>query len=140
MEPLFALLSKAAEKALAFIPDPVQKAKAQLDILSLQDAAEARTLSAAVELSKQQNDINQTEAASADPYTSRWRPTIGYVMALALAFQYLINPMLLWVAAFTGSDIQAPDISLDEHLWELMLGLLGLAGWRTLDKIKGASK
>ena len=137
MEPLFALLSKAAEKALAFIPDPVQKAKAQLDILSLQDGAEARTITAAVDLSKQQSDINASDSQSGDPYTRRWRPTIGYIIAAILAFQYLINPILLWFAAFSDTQVTPPAIAMDGVMWELITGMLGLAGWRTLDKIKG---
>lgn len=134
---LFALLNKVADKALAYIPDPVQKAAAQREILAMQDGAEARELAAAVELSRQQAETNTAEAASGDKYTARWRPTIGYVLAAALAFHYLINPLFLWLAAFFAPEITAPAIALDEGLWALMTGMLGLAGWRTLDKIKG---
>lgn len=134
---LLALLSQAAEKVLSFIPDPEQRAKAQMDILALQDSAEARALTAAVELSKQQSDINASDSKSDDPYTRRWRPTVGYIIAGILAFQYLVNPLLLWVAAFSGSQITPPAIAMDGVMWELITGMLGLAGWRTLDKIKG---
>jgi hypothetical protein len=29
---------------------------------------------------------------------------------------------------------------LDENLWQLMMGMLGLGGLRTFEKVKGASK
>lgn len=103
-------------------PDKTEQEKAQL--------------AAAVTLVQGQLSVNQAEASSGDPYTSRWRPTIGYVLGAALAFQYVINPLMLWAAAYFGSSITPPQIGMDEHLWELITGMLGLAGWRTLDKIK----
>jgi hypothetical protein len=36
-----------------------------------------------------------------------------------------------------NTGVEPPNIALDEHLWELILGMLGMAGWRTLDKVKG---
>lgn len=122
------------------IPDPQAAADAKLRALEMAQRGELAQLDAEVKLASGQMEVNKAEAGSGDAYTSRWRPTIGYIIGGALAFQYLINPLLLWASAFFAADIKPPQIQLDDHLWELMLGMLGLAGWRTLDKVKGAAK
>jgi len=119
------------------IPDPKTATETKLKMLEMAQKGELAELNAVVELNKAQIETNTAEAQSSDAYTKRWRPTIGYVLGAALAFHYILNPLLLWVAALLGTSIIVPDIKLDDHLWELIMGMLGLAGWRTLDKVKG---
>jgi hypothetical protein len=122
------------------LPDAQAAADAKFKLLELAQKGELAEMQAVKDLNLAQIDVNKTEAASADPYTSRWRPTIGYVLCAALAFQYLINPLIVWYAAIWQPGITPPNIGLDDNLWELMFGVLGLAGWRTLDKIKAGAK
>jgi hypothetical protein len=122
------------------IPDPAQATEAKLKALDMAQKGELAELDAAVKLAAGQLEVNKAEASSGDAFTSRWRPVIGYVIGAALAFHYILNPLILWIAAFAGAEIKVPSITLDDHLWELVMGMLGLAGWRTLDKIKGVSK
>lgn len=119
------------------LPDAQAAADAKFKLLELAQNGQLAEMNAVKELALAQLDVNKAEAASSDPYTSRWRPTIGYILALALGFQYLINPLITWGAAIWAPGVTPPDIGLDDNLWELMFGVLGLAGWRTLDKIKG---
>ena len=122
------------------IPDQKAQADAKLKLLELAQNGQLAEMQAVKELNLAQIEVNKLEAASADPYTSRWRPTIGYVLCAALAFQYLINPLIVWYAAIWQPGITPPNIGLDDNLWELMFGVLGLAGWRTMDKIKAGAK
>lgn len=122
------------------LPDPQQAAEAKLRALDLAQKGDLAQLDADMRLALGQMEINKAEATTDDKYTRRWRPTIGYVLGAALAFQYLINPLMLWVAALSGADIRPPQILLDDHLWELMAGVLGMAGWRTLDKRAARAK
>ena len=122
------------------LPDPKAAADAKIKMMELVQSGELAQMNAIKEINLAQIKVNELEAASVDPYTSRWRPSIGYVLCAALAFQYIINPLIVWTAALWFPEVTPPDINLDEHLWELMLGMLGLAGWRTLDKVKGGSK
>lgn len=111
-----------------FIPDPAQKAQAETELRSaLQqwDAAQSAT--------------NTAEAASADPFTSRWRPFIGWVCGSALAYQYVLAPIGVWFSQMIGHPVPAPP-KLDDSLWQLMVGMLGLGGLRTYEKIKGVAK
>ena len=101
-------------------------------------AAEAAQLAAAVALVQGQMDVNKTEAASPSAFTSGWRPAIGWVCGLALLFQYILRPMLMWFGVIAGHQ-WPPLPGIDDNLWQLMLGLLGLGGLRTFEKTKGVA-
>lgn len=97
---------------------------------------ERAQLAAAVQLVQGQLDINKAEAASTSVWTSGWRPAIGWVCAAALAAQYIARPMLQWAGVLTGHEWPVlPGI--DDNLWQLMLGMLGLGGLRTFERVKG---
>ena len=101
-------------------------------------AAEAAQLAAAVALVQGQMDVNKAESASPNAFTSGWRPAIGWVCGLALLFQYILRPMLMWFGVIAGHQ-WPPLPGIDENLWQLMLGLLGLGGLRTFEKTKGVA-
>jgi hypothetical protein len=101
-------------------------------------AAEAAQLAAAVALVQGQMDVNKAEAASPSAFTSGWRPAIGWVCGLALLFQYILRPMLMWFGVIAGHQ-WPPLPGIDDNLWQLMLGLLGLGGLRTFEKTKGVA-
>lgn len=134
------LLNKAADIIGRFIPDPVEAQKAQLEILKLADAKEARELTAVVELSKQQNDINLKQAESGTFFVSGARPAAMWVFNAALAWQFLARPAIETIYIFyTGHAVPVPLPTLDNALWEMGFGLLGLAGLRSWDKKNGVA-
>lgn len=126
------ILGSAAQKLLDLIPDPNARAKAaeeyQRAVLDIAARAEA-----------EQREINKAEAASASVFVSGWRPGIGWVCVLALGFQYLVRPLAAWAAAVWWPAMP-PLPGLDDSLWQLMFGMLGLGGLRTIEKTKGLGK
>jgi len=134
------LLEKAADIIGRFIPDPIEAQKAQLEILKLADAKESRELTAIVELSKQQNDINLKQAESGTFFVSGARPAAMWVFNAALAWQFLLRPAIETIYIFyTGHAVPVPLPTLDNALWEMGFGLLGLAGLRSWDKKNGVA-
>jgi hypothetical protein len=133
---LIPALTQVLDKIL---PDPQAAADAKLKVLELAQKGDETLLGFAERMSTSQNEVNKAEASSGNAYAASWRPTIGYVIAFALAFHYILNPLLLWAAVSFHANITPPNIALDDHIWELIMGMLGMAGWRTLDKIKGRS-
>jgi len=120
------------------IPDPAQKAEAQLKLLQLQQAGEFKELDTELAMAQGQMETNKAEAASADPFSSGWRPAIGWVCAAALFFQYIARPLIQWACILYGKPMPIlPGI--DDALWQLMLGMLGLGGLRTYEKSKGVT-
>lgn len=131
LDPLTAILDIGGKVIDRLFPDPAQKAAAQLELFRLQQQGELTQIAGQLE-------INKTEAASQSAFTSSWRPAIGWVCALALFVQYIARPLLMWAGLVTGHQWPAlPGI--DDNLWQLMLGMLGLGGLRTYEKAKGVA-
>lgn len=85
-----------------------------------------------------QSDINKVEAASGSTFVSGWRPAIGWVCALALTFQYIVRPLAGSVMVLTGHTLPTLP-GLDDNLWQLMFGMLGMGTLRTAEKFKGVA-
>lgn len=117
------------------IPDPEARAKAQLDLLKLQQDGAFKELDAQLQVNLAQAEINKVEAASQNGFQAGWRPLAGYACVAGLGYEFLLRPMLPWVLTVSGVD--APPLpSLDGVLFELVFGLLGLGTLRTADRWK----
>jgi hypothetical protein len=130
------LVSKVIDRAW---PDPAQKAEALLAIEKLKREDEWKRLDADLEQARMQTEVNKVEAASSDPFTSRWRPFIGWVCGSALAWHYIGRPFASWLLLMTGADTPIPEVELGDLL-VLLCGLLGLGGLRTAEKLKGVAR
>lgn len=131
MFPLEAVLGLANSVIDRLFPDPAQKAAAQLEVMKLQQSGELQQIMGQIE-------VNKIEAANASIFVSGWRPAIGWVCALALAYQYLLKPLAMGILPNFGIAI-APLPGLDDNLWQLMMGMLGMGGLRTMEKMQGVA-
>ena len=85
-----------------------------------------------------QLEINKAEASSADPFTSRWRPFIGWSCGFAFVYSSMVVPLLTWVSI---NFHIAPPPAIDTSVMVNVLGaMLGIATLRTVDKYTGTSK
>lgn len=110
-----------------FIPDPSERAK-----------AEAALRADLMSIDKAQIDVNKAEAETGSLFIGGWRPGIGWVCAAAVAYTYLVVPIAVWIGFLVGKPIPKPP-TLDANLWELMFAMLGLGGFRTIEKLKGVA-
>ena len=100
---------------------------------------ERQQLASALAIVQGQLDANKIEAASPSVWTSGWRPGVGWICVAALAMQYVARPLISWIAAVSGHPLPVlPGI--DDNLWQLLVGLLGLGGLRTYEKATGVAK
>ena len=121
------------------IPDPVARQAAKVRLLELEQAGQLAQLDATLKLAQGQLEVNKVEAASPDRFVSGWRPAVGWVCAGGFAYVTLLQPLLPWLAHLAGGTHEPlPNIPTDVLL-TLLLGMLGLGGLRTAEKIKGAS-
>ena len=125
-------ISAVVQKVLDFIPDPNKRAEAA-------EAYQRALLDAQTKEAADQRETNKVEATSASVFVAGWRPAIGWVCALALSFQYLLKPLLTWAGGIWWPQLPALP-GLDDSLWQLMFGMLGLGGLRTIEKTKGITK
>jgi len=131
LDPISAALDLGNTLITRIFPDPAQAANAKLELLKLQQSGDLATMTA-------QTYINKEEAKSASIFVSGWRPAIGWVCALALFYQYLLKPLSIGILPTFG--ITAPPLpGLDDNLWQLMMGMLGMGGLRTFEKVQGVA-
>lgn len=109
-------------------PDKTKADEAKAKLIELQMNGELQQILGQLE-------INKAEAQSDNVFVSGWRPYIGWVCGTALAYQYLIRPIATWVCALFNVTLP-PMPGLDDMLWQLMFGMLGMGGLRTIEKIK----
>jgi len=88
-------------------------------------------------LIKGQLEINKVEAQHKSIFVAGWRPAIGWVGALALFYQFIIYPLLIWVWAWKHIEGEAPPPLDASTLMTVVTGMLGIAGMRSFDKFKG---
>lgn len=92
-----------------------------------------------------QIEVNKVEAASSSVFVAGWRPAIGWIGAAAMAYQFLMYPMMLWGWTYlqgTGwvpKDMTPPPVLDADQLWVILSGILGIAGMRSFEKTKGVA-
>jgi hypothetical protein len=91
------------------------------------------------ELKTKQIDVNKVEAGHRSIFVAGWRPFLGWVSGISVAFVYLFQPFIVMVLKIFGSDIELPTLDLSQ-LMPLILGMLGLGGLRSFEKARGISK
>jgi hypothetical protein len=91
------------------------------------------------ELKTKQIDVNKVEAGHRSIFVAGWRPFLGWVSGISVAFVYLFQPFIVMVLKIFGSDIELPTLDLSQ-LMPLILGMLGLGGLRSFEKVRGISK
>jgi roadblock/LC7 domain-containing protein len=98
---------------------------------------QARAAEIEAELAKAQMEVNKAEAESAHWFVASWRPFLGWTFGAVIAAHYLILPIAEWTITALGLDVEPlPQFDLSA-IWPAVLGMLGMAGLRTGEKIKG---
>jgi hypothetical protein len=87
-------------------------------------------------MAQMQADTNKAEAGNASMFVAGWRPFIGWVCGAGLAYQFMFEPLATWVAALANHPVVMPALDLST-LMTLLLGMLGLGGMRTMEKLNG---
>lgn len=129
-------LGAVAELATGVInriwPDASEAEKSRMSLALAQ-------LNAELDVAKIQAGVNQKEAESESLFVSGWRPGVGWICVLALGYQYLLYPLLTWLVLWFPS-MQIPKPVISDVLFELIFGMLGLAGLRSFEKFKGIAR
>lgn len=120
------------------IPDKEAQAKAELDLLIMQQQGELK------ELETRMSAI-VAEANSADPWTSRARPSFMYVFYFVIIVLTFIAPL---VGIFNPEAMKQFYENVgygfgaipEEMWWTFTIGYLGYSGARTFEKNKGVAK
>jgi hypothetical protein len=83
-----------------------------------------------------QTKINEAEAMHRSVFVAGWRPFIGWICGIAMAYNFILRDLIIFAM---GKDFVPPALQMD-HLMTVLMGMLGLGAFRTYEKIKNVSK
>jgi hypothetical protein len=121
-----------------FFPDPKEADAAKLKLLEMQQTGYLAALASETELAKGQLSVNAVEAASSSLFVAGWRPFIGWTCGAAFAYKFVRAPFAVLALTASGHPIALPVLDFTE-MSTILLGMLGLGGMRTMEKIKGVA-
>jgi hypothetical protein len=131
-DPVSALLEISGKVIDRVWPDPAQAAAAKLELIKLQQSGELAQITGQLE-------INKNEAANPSVFVSGWRPFIGWVCGSACAWNWIGLPVAKALAVFYEHPFPISPADLSEMM-PVLIGLLGLGGLRTVEKIQGVAR
>jgi hypothetical protein len=92
-----------------------------------------------------QIEVNIQEAQHKSIFVSGWRPAVGWCGVAAMAYQFILYPILIWGWALLQANgyvpvtLTAPPMLETDALWVILTGILGIGGMRSFDKTKGVA-
>ena len=131
---LLPLIGKVLDRVL---PDKAASEAAKLELFKAVQTGELAQLDADVKLALGQIEINKAEASNPSLFVSGWRPAVGWLCSVGLAYTFLLQPLLAWVSGIRSIPVP-PTLDLGD-LMTLLAGLLGLGSLRTYEKVAGVA-
>lgn len=133
-----AVIGLGKELIERFIPDKEKQAEAKLELARMTTSGELEFLRTSASLATGQLEVNKQEAAHRTVFVAGWRPYLGWMSGFALTWQFILAPILGWVAVLNGIPVPpALDIG---PLITIIMGMLGLGTLRTYEKLKGVAR
>jgi hypothetical protein len=132
MDPVTIMLDIGTKVIDRLWPDPAQAAAAKLELFKLQQSGELAVITG-------QMEINKNEAVNPSVFVSGWRPFIGWVCGSACAWNWVGLPLAKAIAVYHQVPFALAPADLSEMM-PVLIGLLGLGGLRTLEKIQGVAR
>ena len=115
------------------IPDKDQAAKLAHEIATMSEKMANEQMLAQLE-------VNKAEAASGSLFKGGWRPAIGWICGLALFWSFILQPFLVFFLLVFGVDLPPlPEVGTAD-LMPILLGMLGLGGLRSYEKVQKVTK
>lgn len=132
MDPLSSLLTLVTSVVSRVWPDRTEADKERFTLELTKEINETQLLT-------KQIDTNTEEAKSSSIFVAGWRPFIGWVCGFAFAWQFVGLPIVLFIGNATGHPVTPPVFD-TASMSAILMGMLGLGGMRTYEKLKGIQK
>ena len=144
-DPLSALFDVGKSVIERIWPDPIRQAEEIRKLEELRQDGNLEKMKLGVQLLTGQMEINKIEAAHKSIFVAGWRPFIGWVGGFALAYQFIVHPLMLWTWQIADAmfdmpaGINPPVLGDTEALYTIILGMLGIGAMRSFDKKQGTA-
>ena len=129
---LASLVGPIVNKFVDRIPNGNERARAK-------EALEKELVDAANSVMLAQTEINAAEAQHKSIFVAGWRPFIGWVCGVGIAWSMVVQPVAQWAMIAWGDGTELPTID-TSYLMELVTARLGMSGLRTFEKMKGVAR
>ena len=131
---LSSLLPVVSDVLDRVIPDKAGAEKAKAELALLATKGELDNTAAQIQ-------ANVEAAKSPHLFVAGARPACIWLCACILAFNYIIQPLVLWAAFFFQVENLDTLPRLDDQaIMPIVTGLLGLGAYRSYEKIKGTAR
>ena len=110
----------------------IDKVTDNVDRFTLDKEEKAKLIT---EINKAQLELNKVEAGHTSRFVSGWRPFTGWICATAMAYHFILQPLLTFALYTFGNEIVLPTFDMTT-LTTVLLGMLGLGGMRSFEKVK----
>jgi Holin of 3TMs, for gene-transfer release len=126
-------LAKDIRSAITGEISPEKKAEIENKLVELESMAQ-----------QGQVETNKVEAASTSVFVSGWRPAIGWICGISIGSyfipQYVLAAVLWTKACWVAGTLIPYPIPEPHGLLELIIGMLGLGIYRTVEKRAGVAR
>ncbi|MBL4940961.1 MAG: holin family protein [Colwellia sp.] len=142
-DPLSAIFELGKSAVERIWPDPIRRAEELRKLEELRLRGDAAELDAHVKLIMGQLQVNAAEASHKSIFVAGWRPFIGWVGGAAMAYQFVVYPIMIWIWAIlqvkeiVPKELDPPPVLETGALFSIVTGMLGLGAMRSIDKSKG---
>ena len=82
-----------------------------------------------------QIELLKEDAKSTNWFQNSWRPFVGWTCGVAMAYHFVIQPLLLTILTATGIVVELPDFDFAQ-LSTILMAMLGMSGLRSFEKTK----
>ena len=110
----------------------IEKVVDKIDDFTLDKAEKAELIQ---EINKAQIEVNKVEANSNSLFVSGWRPFVGWTCGVAVGYHFVLQPFLVFLLYSSGYQMDLPVFDMTT-LTTILMGLLGLGGLRSYEKVK----
>ena len=129
---LASLVGPIVDKFVDRIPNGNERARAK-------EALEKELVDAANSVMLARTEINAAEAQHKSIFIAGWRPFIGWVCGVGIAWSMVVQPVAQWAMIAWGDGTELPTID-TSYLMELVTAMLGMSGLRTFEKMRGVAR
>lgn len=139
-DPLTAIFDIGKSAIDKIWPDPIKRAEELRKLEELRQKGDENELNAHVQLMLGQLKINEAEAQHKSLFVAGWRPFVGWCGGAAMAYQFVLYPVLLWVWAILDAKgmipagVNPPPVLETGALFSIVTGMLGIGAMRSHDK------
>lgn len=124
LDPITAALDIGSKIIDKLWPDPAQRDAAKLELMRLQISGELAQI-----------EVNKEEAKSTSVFVAGWRPSIGWICGAACAWNWIGLPIAKLGLTLLGISVEALSPADLSEMLPVLIGMLGLGGLRTIEKM-----